>query len=456
MSVKLTREVVETADPGTLWDDDPKARGFGIRIYEGGAKSFFINYRVDGRERRFTIGAYPTWSITAARAKAVELRKQIDGGEDPATAKRERREAPTVADLIERYTRDHLPSIAEREHKDQKRMLAEIADALGRDRKVADVHFGDIEALHRKITASKRRVRANRILAVASKMFSLALRPLHGEDKPWRDAVQGNPCKGVARNRETAKERFFSPLELAVIGDALADYPGVAADCVRLIMLTGCRPAEALRATWEQFDSEPGFWVKPSAHTKQRKTHKVPLAPPALELIERLRKERKQRKGGPWVFPGQVAGEPLAALWHVWHFVRERATVALWASSAKEEEANIVNDLRVMLAREMLAREPTVSECQEEAKRREVNLSPGLLDARIYDLRHTFASVGAGGGLGLPIIGRLLGHTQARTTQRYAHLADDPLKEAAAKIGNVIAGAGKPGAAVTPINRRSS
>ena len=163
---------------------------------------------------------------------------------------------------------------------------------------------------------------------------------------------------------------------------------GVAADCVRLIMLTGCRPTEAMRASGQSSTSEPGYWIKPSAHTKQRKPHKLPLSPAATELIDRLRKKRH----GNWVFPGDKPGEHLAALWHVWHFVRKQAGLGK--------------------------------------------------DARVYDLRHTFASVGAGGGLSLPIIGRLLGHTQTRTTQRYAHLADDPLREAAEKITTVITGAG--------------
>jgi integrase len=137
-------------------------------------------------------------------------------------------------------------------------------------------------------------------------------------------------------------------------------------------------------------DAEPGYWIKPSAHTKQRRPHKLPLAPPAIELIERLRKER--RNGAEWVFPGPLPSKPIVALWHVWHFVRDRAGLGK--------------------------------------------------DARLYDCRHSFASVGAGGGLSLPIIGRLLGHTQARTTQRYAHLADDALREAAARIGGAIAAAG--------------
>ena len=85
------------------WDDDPKAMGFGVRSYPGGGKSFFVDYRIEGRQRRFTIGPFPRWSVTAAREEAKELRKQIDRGHDPAGQKRERREAPTVQDLIDRY-----------------------------------------------------------------------------------------------------------------------------------------------------------------------------------------------------------------------------------------------------------------------------------------------------------------------------------------------------------------
>ncbi len=410
--VRLNNKFIEGLPPGEMWwDDDRKATGFGVRSYAGGGKSFFIDYRIDGRQRRITIGPFPRWSADAARARAKELRKQIDRGHDPAGAKRERRTAPTVQDLIDRYIADHLPKKSSEATRvaDEKKMLAEIGKHLGKYTKVADVHGGDIGEMHRKISESigrgdkPRLVRANRILTVASKMFSLALVPRAGEKLPWRNAVLGNPCRGIERNREEGRERFFGQAELAAISDALAEYQGVAADCVRLVMLTGCRPAEAMRAEWSEFDNEPGYWIKPSAHTKQRKAHKLPLSPAAIELIERL---RGKRRGSSWVFPGDKRGEHLAALWHVWHFVRERTGLGQ--------------------------------------------------DARLYDLRHTFASIGAGGGLSLPIIGRLLGHTQTRTTQRYAHLADDPLREAAEKITTVITGAGKPGAPVVPLRGQRS
>src|SRR5262249_40038437 len=165
-------------------------------------------------------------------------------------------------------------------------------------------------------------------------------------------------------------------------------------DCLRLIMLTGCRPGEAMLATWAQFDGQPGFWIKPAATTKQRREHRLPLSAAALQLINEIRARRGEGDPVDYVFPGQIPDRPLQQLRTCWDAVCKRAN---------------------------------------------------LTDVRIYDLRHTFAAMGAGGGLGLPIIGRLLGHTQARTTQRYAHLADDPLREAADKIASAITKAGEGG-----------
>jgi integrase len=402
--VRLTKKFVADLAGGEMWwDDDPKATGFGVRSYLGGGRSFFIDYRLNGRQRRYTIGPFPRWSVEAAREEAKKLRKEIDRGVDPAGDKRARRTAPTVQDLIDRYVEDHLPTkaLVGPRLTDEHKMLAEIGDKLGKHTKVVDIHGGDIAGMHRRITESGRPVRANRILAIASKMFSLAVVPLAGETLPWRNAVQGNPCKGVPKNREEAKERFFSQSELTAISDALARYRGGAADCVRLIMLTGCRPIEAMKASWEEFDNEPGYWIKPSAHTKQRKVHKLPLSPAAIELLDRLRKKRK----GKWVFAGDVPGQHLTVLSRVWNFVRKET---------------------------------------------------GIANARIYDLRHSFASVGAGGGLSLAIIGKLLGHSQHRTTERYAHLSGDVLREAATKITTVITGGEGKGADVTPLRGRRS
>ena len=454
MPTKLTErgvKAIEAPKSGatTVWDSE--VTGFGVRVFAPsgrrpqGARSFFVNYRIEGAERRFTIGSFPEWSAEAARNEAKELRRRIDRGEDPANEKRERREASTVADLAERYKTEHLPKKAQRSQKDDWAMIVkEILPRLGA-RKVADIHHGDVEALHREITSRGKPVRANRVLAVLSKMFSLALKPMPGEQAPWRDRAQGNPCQGVGRNPEEGCERFFSAAELAALSEALVAYgPKPAGDCVRLIMLTGCRPTESMMATWDQFETEPGFWIKPSSHTKQRKIHKAPLGPAAIELLKQIRtREAAQRRRSEFVFPGRVRGQPLTHLRKPWKEITDIATVALWTKSGDPKVASIVADLE-----KGFGRRPTLAECQALARTSGVELPPGLTDARIYDLRHSFASVGAGGGLSLQIIGKLLGHATARMTQRYAHLGDDALREAASKITTQIAGASNRGADV--------
>jgi integrase len=400
MPEKLTAKLVQSVAPPTkgdrtIWDGGhAKAiTGFGVRVNAGGKRSFFLNYRdTAGRERRYTIGAFPTWSVEAARERAKEVRRLIDAGQDPAGEKRERREAPTVADLIARYISDHLPTKTASgpyRKSDELKMLAEIEKRLGKHTKVADVHDGDIRAMHAGITRDRGPIRANRILAIASKAFSLSLSSRAGENAPWRDAAMGNPCRGVPRNPEQGRDRFFSQAELAAISDALATYRGEAANAVRLMMLTGCRPNEALQAKWEEMDSEPGYWIKPSSHVKQRRQHKLPLNPAAIELIERLRSERRSN-ASPWIFHGDVPGQPLKSVFRAWEHVKRHTGI----------------------------------------------------DGRVYDLRHSFASMGAAGGLSLLIIGKLLGHTKVSTTQKYAHLADDALREATTRIGADITGAG--------------
>src|SRR6516164_7555671 len=164
--LKLTNRFVAALTGDVMWwDNDPRATGFGIRSYAGGSKSFFIDYRLHGRHRRYTIGPYPRWSAEAARERAKELRRGIDQGQDPAGDKRSRRTAPTIKDLVDRYIADHLPgkTIIGPRVTDEKHMLAEIGDKLGKHTKVVEVHFGDIEDMHKKITASGRRIRANRV-----------------------------------------------------------------------------------------------------------------------------------------------------------------------------------------------------------------------------------------------------------------------------------------------------
>lgn len=433
MSEKLTDKLVkslEAPETGSRLVFDGGAgriKGFAVRIYAPDRrgetrKAFVMNYRRGGRERRLTIGDYGTWTVEAARRRAKELRQAIDNGDDPAQARQDEREAPTIRDLCRRYMEDVGPTKAKSTRDSDQRIIdVYIIPRLG-NVKAAEIHEGDCEGLHKAVTASAGPVRANRVIALVSHMLNVAMKRQEGEGAPWRPVSLGNPVRGLKRNREHGRERFYSPAELARLADALDKYArekGAApANLIRWCALTGCRPGEAQLATWEQIDFEDGTWIKPSAHTKQRRTHRFPLSPAALELLQTIKadQEAQQKEGEapcPYLFPGRktkTSGwRPLAQYRLAWQ--------------------EIVKDAKL--------------EPDEEGH------AP-----RVYDLRHSFASIGAGAGLSLPIIGRLLGHTQSRTTQRYAHLADDALREAATRITGVVAGAGKgQGAEVVPLKR---
>lgn len=394
-SQRLTDKAVKGAEgpakgQALIWDTD--ISGFALRVTSGGAKSFVLDYRADGRKRRITIGRYPAWSVAAAREEAKRLRREVDKGEDPMEDRHEDRRAPTVATLWDLYERDHLPN--KRDARSDRQMWAnDIKPVLGKV-KVEDVTRADVRRLHRTISR-RAPVRANRALAVVSKMFSLAV-----NDYEFR---QDNPAKGIPKNSEDRRERYLSQAEIAAVSQALTDYPGgaSAANAVRWLLLTGCRVGEALAMTWSQVDWQAGAWVKPSAHTKQKREHRVPLSAPAMQLLQSI--ADGQGNGETYVFPGRKPGEPIKQLNSVWKWVRERA---------------------------------------------------GVQDVRLHDLRHTYASILVSKGLSLPMIGALLGHTQQATTQRYAHLYDDPLREATEAVGAVVTGAsGGDGADVVPIKR---
>ena len=157
------------------YDDD--VPGFGIRVTSGGSKSFVLNYLTkSGRERRITIGSCGDWSTSEARREARRLRQMIDQGGDPLADIEAERAAPTVGDLCDRFEAEHLPRKRPSTALEYGHMLRlKVRPAL-KHLKVADVTFDDIDRLHRKITHSGGPYTANRMVAVMSKMFSLAIK----------------------------------------------------------------------------------------------------------------------------------------------------------------------------------------------------------------------------------------------------------------------------------------
>lgn len=219
MAEKLTDKMVRdlpVPDAGNRIIYDTEVRGFGVRITAAGARSFVLNYRINGRERRHTIGQFPAWSVRAAREEAATLKRDIDRGRDPLAEREDNRAAPTVAELADRYLSEHASAKKKPRsiEEDRRNVRLHVKPRLGK-LTVAAVTRDDIAKLHSAMKAAP--VGANRVLSLLSKMFALA--------ETWGMRPQNsNPCRGIDRYRERSRERLVTADELARLGDALAAH----------------------------------------------------------------------------------------------------------------------------------------------------------------------------------------------------------------------------------------
>jgi len=378
---KLTKRLLDSlrVDDKDLVFWDTELPGFGVRVLVSGVKSFVVQYRAEGRSRRLTIGRYGRLTLEQARKMARMKLGEVDQGQDPAEEKKRGRQAITVKELAKRYLDEHAKAKKKpaSAFRDERLLERFILPALG-SRKIKSITRADVATLHHKI-GQDTPIQANRTLAVLSKMLTLAIR--------WGLYMDENPCRHVERFKERKRERYLNQDELARLGTALnkalAEGKGspAAINAIRLLIMTGARLGEVLGLRWEWIDWEHSCARLPESKTGAKV---LPLGGPALEILSNL----PRAAGNPHVFPGHKFGAPLSDINATWRMVRKAA---------------------------------------------------GLEGVRLHDLRHSFASVGAGAGVSLPVLGSLLGHSEPSTTQRYAHLADDPRQKAADKIAGLVA-----------------
>lgn len=405
----ITKRTVDATSAGvTVWDD--RIPRFGLRVSKGGTKSYVLKYRINGRQRWHTIGQHgkpvpiraddgpaeargQVWTADRARAEALRLLGLVEAGRDPAREKTDRRKAETVADFALRFMDGHVRAHNKARTVEEVRRNLEkyVLPALG-GITLRDLTREDVKDFHVKMKATP--YAANRCLALVSKMLSTA--------EEWGALPNGSAiCRRMTKFKEKARERYLSGDELLALGGALkeAEADGLnphGLAIIRLLVLTGARRREIETLRWDEVKLDRGILNLSDSKTGEKV---INLPPAALAVLSSYPREY----GTPYVFPassvrkprpdpetGEPTPAPYQGLMKVWRNVRKRA---------------------------------------------------GLEDVRIHDLRHTYASFAVAGGMSLPLIGALLGHKRSATTERYAHLAAAPVRQAADRVGDAVAAA---------------
>jgi integrase len=421
--VRITKKIVDATFPGVarieVWDKE--LRGFGLRVEPTGTKTYIVRYRKKGLGRTgskntYKLGRHSDITADEARSRAKAILGRVATGDDPAEELREARQEHIRKRAG--LTVEALANLFMTEHVELKRKDHTVSNYASLFRKHVNPSIGALLAAELKRTdvirlqssLSKKSKMANKVVAVISSMYGFA-----GKREYVPEGL--NPTRGIDRFREEGRERYLTSDELQRLGEALEEAETVglpwnvdwanpnskhvpkewkgqrekldahAVAALRLLLLTGARLREILHLKWRYVDLERGLLLLPDSKTG-RKTIVLSAAAMAI-LLDFAEKDRDRiaKSRDAFVIKGQLDDRPRADLKKPWDAVRRRAD---------------------------------------------------LEDVRLHDLRHTFASIGAGSSLGLQIVGKLLGHSQPQTTARYAHLDADPLRRATDIIGDHI------------------
>ena len=416
---KISKRTVDAVKPPAdgrthLWDTDVK--GFFLRVYPGGRRVYALKYRLGRVQKTYTIGVHGSpWTAEEARDAAIEALGRIRDGDDPAAEKKAAREALTVGELIEVYLRDGpATKPAKREStwaNDASNLKRHVLPLIGRKIAnavtkadaagvIAQVVEGKTAADEKTKKRGLARVRGGRgaargVRLTAAAMFAWGIE--HG-------LLKSNPFATVKLAAAPVRERFLSREEAGRLLDAIKAEEDAGrllaafGDALRMLLLTGARKTEILGLRWSEVDFGRGLLLLPPERTKaggHLGERRIVLSPPALEILNRRRtaadaaakrakEEGREFKASPYVFPA-YRGDG--------HAIGLRKAFTTVCAAAKLE------------------------------------------GVRVHDLRHSFASFAIADGASLFLVGKLLGHANARTTERYAHLSGDPLRDAANLIG---------------------
>lgn len=379
-SVRLSNSVIDRAEPRkrTRYLWDRDLKGFGLRITASGAKSFIVQYRLwSGRTRRQTLGRFRS-PLTADEARHHAKALLLQVAQGEDPKAPAEMEEMTFAELAERYIAEHSrPKKKPASCEEDRRNLRLHLLPVFGKKNVREIGARDIARFH--AGRSDHSHNANRCLALLSHIFTLA--------RHWGVVAGDNPCQAIKKYPERPRERYLSPEELKRLGEALAraegQAPWQAVSLIRLLLLTGARRGELENLTWSEVRLDiPALFLSDSKTGAKR----IPLSRQAVALLRQLPRIGESK----FVFPAERGEGRFVGLPKIWRAIRTEADIE---------------------------------------------------DVRLHDLRHSFASFAASNGVPLRVLGQILGHRDTRTTQRYAHLFEDPVREATESVSELMSDA---------------
>lgn len=359
---------------------DDKLIGFGIKVNDN-SKSFFLRYVINGRERKFTIGNYPIISCAEAREMATKIKGDIIRGIDPLEKKAGINTIPLFKDFAKDFLNKKKFELRPKTFESYQKWCLEkhILPKFGNVR-IDSIAKKDLEKFHASFHG-KSKTMGNRVLAVLISIFNLAV--------SW-EIIEKNPALGIKKFTENKRERYLSEKEISDLWLALEQSQNkIGSYAIKLILLTGSRKSEVLSARWEDFDLKNKIWFKPATLTKQKKSLHIPLNDEAIKILSDMK--------------DKIIDD--------------------------NELENCKNE--IVSSKQFLFYNPKTKSTVQDIKKYWANIckKANIKEATIHDLRHTFASILVNSGVGLEIIGRLIGHSNINTTQRYAHLTNDALRK---------------------------
>lgn len=325
-----------------------------------------------------TVGKLGPWTLAAAKRHVDDMRRELDRGHDPLAEKKFVREAPSVIDVWNWYSKHFLSRLSKSHNRDLSASWErKIIPHFGAPTKLHELSRAEIQSFVDRVTTDAGPVMANRCHSYLRSVLTKAMND---------GLIPVNPAAGgIARNAEHGRDRFLTPKELKRMLTVLILRRGEAgADAISILILTGARKSEVLRMEWAEVDFEEALWVIPFPGTKQRKVHRVVLNSMTVDILAARQAAAGDAK---FVFPSQSESGHLQDVRRTWISVKHDA---------------------------------------------------GILDCKMHDLRHSYASLLRDQGKPLEMIGSMLGHSQAQTTKRYTHLYDDAAREASEGVADAL------------------